>query len=127
MAFQLQDKKVVWTGRVLSTLVTLPLAMSVIMKIKGGTQLEEGFAHLGLPMGMLSTLIVLEALAVILYAIPQTAVMGAIVLTGYMGGAICTHLRLGEPVVIQTLIPILAWLGLFLREPRLQSILPIRR
>ncbi len=87
----------------------------------------EGFAHLGLPLSLVRTLIVLEAVAILLYAIPGTAVIGAILLTGYMGGAICTHLRIGEPVVIQSLIPVLAWLGLYLREPRLQALIPYRR
>jgi hypothetical protein len=53
--------------------------------------------------------------------------MGAIVLTGYMGGAICTHLRIGENVTVQILLPILAWLALYLREPRLKALLPFRR
>jgi len=120
------NKKMIWTGRIISTLVLAPLVLSAIMKFRGTPQVTEGMAHLGIPLSLLTTLAILEILSVVLYAIPQTAMIGAILLTGYMGGAICTHLRMGESVTVQTLIPILAWLGLFLREPRLRSILPIR-
>jgi hypothetical protein len=62
----------------------------------------------------------------LIYAIPQTAVLGAILLTGYMGGAIATHVRVGDGVVVHIIIGVLVWLGLFLREPRLRAILPWR-
>lgn len=121
------SKAQLWTGRILSTLVVLPFLMGIAMAIKGSPQMTEGFVHYGFQPSMLKTVLLLECVSVFLYAIPATSVFGAILLTGYMGGAICTHLRLGEAVVVQTLLPILAWLGLYLREPRLRAVLPLRR
>jgi uncharacterized membrane protein YphA (DoxX/SURF4 family) len=120
-------KAVIWIGRVISTLVTLPLVMSSIMKFLNKPEVVQGMEHLGIPASLTMTIAVLEILCVIVYAIPQTAVVGAILLTGYMGGTIITHLRMHESVVVQTLIPILAWLGLYLREPKLASLIPVRR
>jgi hypothetical protein len=123
------NKKQIWIGRFLSTVVSLFMTFTVVMKIKmsGTPQLAEGFAHVGIPMAMLKTIIILEAVSIILYMIPATAVLGAIMLTGYMGGTICTHLRIGENVAMQTAIPIVAWLGLYLRDSRLHQVLPLRR
>ena len=61
-----------------------------------------------------------------LFLIPRTAVLGAIVFTGYMGGAIATHVRIGEPWYLQALLPVVVWLGLYLREPRLRTLAPLR-
>lgn len=122
-----QSKAALWTGRVISALIVIPMLLGIVFSLKGGPQIAEGFAHLGIPMSMLTTLIVLESLSVILYAIPATSMIGAILLTGYMGGAICTHLRIGEKPYIQALIAILAWLGLYLRDNRLHALMPIRR
>jgi DoxX-like protein len=63
----------------------------------------------------------------VIYAIPRTAVLGAILLTGYIGGAICTHLRVGDPFFMQIGFGILVWLGLYLREDRLKELIPLRR
>jgi hypothetical protein len=87
---------------------------------------EKGFAHLGLPESMIRPLGVLELSCVIIYLIPRTSVLGAILLAGYMGGAICTHWRVGEPFILQASLGILVWLGLYLREPRLRGLLPQR-
>jgi hypothetical protein len=70
---------------------------------------------------------VTEILSTILYLIPQTSVLGAILVTGYMGGAIATHLRIGEPFFVQAGIGVFVWLGLYLREPRLRALLPLRK
>lgn len=118
--------KVVWTGRVLSALVSLIFAMSAFMKFKGGPELTEGMAHMGLPESLVVPLAVLELACVAIYAIPATAVLGAILLTGYMGGAICTHVRVGDPFVVQVVVGVVVWLGLGLREPRLRALIPLR-
>lgn len=86
-----------------------------------------GMAHLGLPQSLLLTFACLEILCIVLYLIPTTAGMGAILFTGYLGGAICTHLRVGESVVMPVILGVLVWLALYLREPRLWKILPLRR
>jgi len=121
------SKAALWTGRVISVLPVLMLAMSAVMKfMPPSKEVTEGFEHLGWPMRLAFGLGILELSCALLYAIPQTAVLGAILVTGYMGGAIATHLRVGDNFVLQALIPILAWLGLFLRDPRLRALLPLR-
>lgn len=84
------------------------------------------FEHIGWRPEQMSTLGVLELACVIIYLFPRTAVLGAILLTGYMGGAIATHVRVGDPVYLHIVIGIAFWLGLWLREPRLRQILPLR-
>ena len=119
--------KVVWVGRVLSVLVSSLFLFSAVMKFKGGPDLEAGMAHLGLPMSLVVPLAILELACVAIYLIPPTAVLGAVLLTGYLGGAICTHLRVGDPVVVHIVLGGLIWLGIYLREERLWKVLPIRR
>ncbi len=117
---------IVWTGRVLSVLVSAIFLMSAGMKFKGGPELTAGLAHLGLPESLILPLGVLELGCAVIYLIPHTAVLGAILLTGYIGGAICTHLRVGDPFVLQIGIGLTIWLGLYLREPRLRALIPLR-
>jgi hypothetical protein len=69
---------------------------------------------------------ILELSCVVIYLIPQTAVIGAILLTGYLGGAICSHWRVGDPVYTHIVLGILIWLGLWLREDRLKPLMPLR-
>jgi len=76
---------------------------------------------------MITRIAILEVTCVALYLIPQVSVVGAILLTGYLGGAISTHLRVSEAVVIQVALGVLVWGGLYLREPRLREILPVRK
>jgi hypothetical protein len=118
--------KIVWVGRGISFLVSLAFLMSGFMKLKGGEELTKGMAHLGLPASMVLPLAFLELFSVAVYLIPASAVLGAILLTGYMGGAICTHWRVGDPFIAQIAIGVFVWLGLFLRESRLRGILPLR-
>jgi len=101
--------------------------MSAAMKLKGGPELAEGMAHLGLPSSMVVPLAILELTCVVIYLIPMTSVLGAILLAGYVGGAICTHWRVGDPFIVQILLGIFVWLGLYLREDRLKALIPLRR
>ena len=121
------SKKVTWTGRVISILVSLVFLMSATFKFIDGPQVKEGFAHLGLPERMMLPLGILELACVLVYLIPATSILGAILLTGYLGGAILTHWRVGEPPVGQIILGILVWLGLWLREGRLKPLIPIWR
>lgn len=121
------SKKILWTGYVLSTLPVLMLLFSGVMKFIPSPQLNEGFAHLGLPVTFAFGLGVLELVCTVLYLIPRTAVLGAILLTGYLGGAILTHLRVGDAYFMQPLLGVLLWGGLWLRDPRLRALLPLRR
>jgi len=119
--------KVVWVGRVISGLASLVFLFSAFMKLKGGPELAQGMAHLGLPDRMVMPLTILEISCVVVYLIPQTAVLGAILLAGYIGGAICTHWRVGDPFFVQIVLGIVVWLGLYLREPRLLALIPLRK
>ena len=118
--------KVVWTGRVISWLVSAAFLMSAVGKLVGGEQLTQGMAHLGLPDRMVKPLALLELSCVVIYLIPKTAVLGAILLAGYMGGAICTHWRVDDLFLAQIGLGVFAWLGVYLREPRLRAVLPFR-
>ena len=119
--------RIVWVGRVLSILVSLAFAMSSFMKFKGGPDLTQGMAPLGLPESLVTPLAILEISCVVIYLIPATSVVGAILLTGYIGGAICTLLRVGDPLFVQIALGILVWLGLYLREGRLKALIPLRK
>ena len=119
--------KVVWVGRGISGLVSLIFVISAVMKLVGGAEVKQGLAHLGLPESMLTPLSILELACAVVYLIPATSVLGAILLTGYLGGAICTHWRVGDPFFIQVALGIFVWLGIYLREERLKALLPVRR
>ncbi len=112
-----------WAGRVLSGLVALALTASVAMKFVGGAAGEEMMAHLGIPAGLGRALPFIELACLALYLIPRTAPLGAILLAGYMGGAVFAHLRVGEAVVVQVTLGVLAWAGLVLRDARLAAYL----
>jgi uncharacterized membrane protein YphA (DoxX/SURF4 family) len=117
-----------WTGRVISALPALALVLSGIMKFMPMTpEIEKSLKNIGWSPAAVIPLGITELIVTILYIIPQTSVLGAILITGYMGGAIATHARIGEPFYIQAAIGVLAWLGLYLRDARLRSLLPLRR
>jgi hypothetical protein len=115
-----------WTGWVLSGVLSLLFAFSGVMKLTKSPDVVEGFTHLGWPDKLALTIGAVELACTILYLIPQTAVLGAILFTGYMGGAIATHVRIGEPVWLHVVIGVVIWLGLYLRDPRLRALIPLR-
>ena len=122
-----------WTGHVMSGLVILFLLFDGGIKLVPLEIVTETSAQIGLPAdaSFARLLGVLTLIGVVLYAVPQTAVLGAILLTGYMGGAIATHLRIDSPLFSHTLfgvyLGLLIWGGLYLREPRLRALIPVRR
>ena len=118
---------IVWVGRVISILMALLFLLSAAMKVKGGPELTQGLAHLGLPASMVIPLAILELSVAVLYAIPATSVLGAILLTGFIGGAICTHWRVGDAFALHVVIGLLIWLGLYLRDGRLKALIPLRK
>jgi hypothetical protein len=120
-----------WTGRVLSGLVVLFLLMDGVMKLIKPAPVLTAQAELGWPDSItVATGIVLLACTV-LYAVPRTAILGALLLTGYLGGAVAIQWRVGHPLFSATLFPvymgIVLWAGLYLREQRLCEIIPLRR
>ncbi len=120
------SKTMLWTGYVLSALPVLMLLFSGAMKVVNVASVVEGFAHFGYPDNVAFGIGVVELISTVLYVIPQTSVLGAILLTGYLGGATATHLRVGEPFIFPILLGMLVWGGLFLRDTRLRALLPLR-
>lgn len=116
-----------WTSWILSGLTSAMFLFSAVMKLVGGPDVEQGFAHLGLPISMATPLAILEIACVVVYLVPVTAVLGAVLQAGYLGGAICTHWRVGDPVFVHVGLGLALWLALWLREPRLHPLLPLRR
>ncbi len=111
-------------------------AIPILMMAGGGTAMfftnqsavAKGLADHGYPPSLAGTILALEIGCAVIYAIPQTAVLGAILLTGYLGGAVATHVRVGETQwIFPVLFGVLVWLGLVLRDKRLRVLLPIRR
>jgi hypothetical protein len=121
-----QRKWATYAGATISVLASLMFLISAFFKFKGGPELAEGMAHLGLPDRMVLPLAILELTCVLIYLIPPTSVLGAVLLTGYLGGAICTHWRAGDPFYVHILLGGAIWLGIYLREPRLKQLLPLR-
>lgn len=113
-------------GLALSILTGAMLLFSAAMKFSGAKDLADSFAQLGYPLTLAVPLGILEATCVIVYLVPRTSVLGAILITGYMGGAIASHVRLGEPFIVQALLGAVVWFGLYLREPRLRALIPWR-
>jgi len=122
------SKAMVWTGWVLSVLPAPLLVMSGISKITLSPEVVKGFGDMGWTTDAATVLAVLEFGSLLIYLIPQTAVLGAILLTGYLGGACATHVRIADysHCWVPVALGVVLWLGLFLREPRLRSILPFR-
>ena len=119
-----------WTGRIISALPALFLVMDGVMKLMKPDFVVKATVQLGYPENVIFPLGIVVLVCVILYVIPRTAVLGAILLTGYLGGAVATHARVGDPLFSHTLFPIyfaiLLWGGLYLREERLRALIPLR-
>jgi hypothetical protein len=126
-----QAAAVLWTGRALSALAVLFLVFDSIGKLLEVPPVVEGSAALGYPASTVFPIGVILLLCVVTHVIPSTAVLGALLLTGYLGGAVATHLRVGNPLLSHTLFPIyvasFVWGGLVLRDARLRALLPGRR
>ena len=117
-------------GRVISGLVVLFLTFDGVAKVLMVPAVIEASAQLGVPESVIAGIGLVLLACTALYVVPPTAVLGAILLTGYLGGATATHVRMGGPVfpvVFAVLVGVLVWGGLYLREPRLHALLPLRR
>ena len=122
-----QKSWMTWTGRVLSFLVVALLLFSAYMKVSGNPQAVEGFAKAGYPDGAVFTIGLLEILCALLYAIPATRYLGAIMVAAYLGGAVNHHVRMGEDVTSAVVIGVVAWVALWLRDYRARTLMPIVR
>ena len=122
----MSSKKMLWAGRIMSTLPVLLLLFSGVMKVVKAAPVVEGFARFGYPESLALGIGVLELVCTVAYVIPRTSVFGAILLTGYLGGAVATHVRIGNPSFAPIVLGVLVWGGLCLRDERLRALLPLR-
>lgn len=119
--------KMVWVGRTLSALPVLFMIGTGLYGLLKPEAIAPQFAHYGYPDGALMRILIVEILCALLYAIPRTSVLGAILLTGYLGGATATHVRAGEPFFIPIIVGMVVWLGLYLRNGRVRALVPLRK
>lgn len=118
-----------WAGRILTALPILMMSFSATMKFIRPPQMLEQFVRtFGYPESTLLAIGVVEISCVLLYAIPRTAILGAVLITGYLGGAVATHVRIADPsFVMPFMLGVLAWAGVYLRDERLRALMPLRR
>jgi hypothetical protein len=122
------SKTTLWIGRVMSALPALLVLFGSVMKLMKTASVVEGFIRAGVPERLIIPVGIIELVCVIVYVIPQTAVLGAILMTGLLGGATITNLRIGDPTYpMPVVLGMLAWGGLFLRDTRLRELIPIRK
>jgi hypothetical protein len=122
------SKTLLWTGRVMSALPALMLLMDGIMKLVKPEFVVEATVKLGYPQEVIVPLGVVLSACAVLYLIPRTCGFGAILLTGYLGGAVASHVRAGDPaytVAFPIVFAALLWGGLVLRDNRLRALLPL--
>ena len=120
------SKKRLWTSRIISGIVVLFLIFDSVTKLMTINPVVEGMRKLGYPVPLAPVIGAILLICVVLYVIPRTAPLGAILLTGYLGGAVASQLRIGMPLLGYTLFPIyvaaLAWGGLYLRDSRVRAL-----
>lgn len=121
------SKKTLWAGRVMSALPAMMLLFSGIMKLIKPASVMQGFVRLGYPESLALGIGIVEIACTVVYLIPRTSILGAILLTGYLGGATATHVRIGEPFFMPIILGVLVWGGLFLRDDRVRALIPLRR
>jgi DoxX-like family len=121
------SKKRLWTGYILTALPVLMLLFSAALKLAKLPAVVQEFARLGFAESLIVPIGILEAACAIVYAIPRTAMLGAVLVAAYLGGATVTHVRVGDPFIGPVVLGMMAWLGLWLREPGLRELAPTRK
>lgn len=116
----------IWLSYVLSAAPVLMMLMSASFKFIKPAGFDEGMQHIGWSSDHVVSLGIVEVLCVVLYLIPRTAVLGAILIAAYLGGATATHVRVGDPFYIPVLLGMAAWGGLYLRDARVRALIPFR-
>ena len=114
-------------GWILTVIPAGMMIMSAAMKLSARPEVVDGFKQFGFPASTITPIGIVELAAALLLLIPQTAVLGAILVAGYLGGAIVTHVRLSQPFLAPLLLGISAWAGLYLRDARLRELIPLRK
>jgi hypothetical protein len=124
------SKSRLWTARIITAVVGLFLVFDGVIHVLKPAPVVEAFKQLGYPLSVSVGLGVLELICLALYLIPRTSVLGAILLTGYLGGAVATQLRVGAglfPLLFPAILGVLLWGALLLRDDRLRSFIPPRQ
>jgi hypothetical protein len=124
------SKKMLWTGRIISALPVLFLLMDGVMKLFKPAVVVDATVKLGYQETVIVPLGIVLLTCTVLYIIPRTSILGAILLTGYLGGAVATHVRIGEglfPISFPIILGVLLWGGLWLRDYRLRALVPLRK
>ena len=121
------SRKALWAGRLISALSVLFMLFDGVIKVMTVAPVVEAFARLGYPVSTALDIGILELVCTVVYVIPRTSLLGAILLTGFLGGATATHVRVGSPFFFPLVVGVLVWGGLFLREERLRALVPFRR
>ncbi len=116
-----------WTSYVMTALTAAVLVMSGVMKLMKPAAVVQGFAKFGYPEALIVPLGIVEIACALLYVVPRTSVLGAILVTGYLGGATATNYRVGESWWPTVLIGVLVWGGLFLRNHGIRALIPLRK
>lgn len=112
---------------VISILPLLLIFMSAAFKfMQPGQEFADGLAHMGWSADVMFKLGFVEIACAVIYLIPRTSILGAILLTAYLGGAVATHVRVGDPFYIPIILGVMIWLGLWLRDPRVKELIPLR-
>jgi hypothetical protein len=128
MAQDSVSRGALWTGRVLSALPVFFVLMGSVMKLMRFPSVHEGFTRAGLPDRLIVPVGLIELTCVITYLIPATAVLGAILMTGLLGAACLTSLRIADPTYpLPVILGMLAWGGLFMRDLRVRALIPFRK
>jgi len=122
------SKAALWSGHLVGVLPCLMMFFSSLMKFTRPEGVPEHFAELGWSLSAITAMGFLEAACTVIYLIPRTAVLGAILLTDYLGGGIAAHVRIGDPgvVLFPLILGVLLWGGIYLRDPRLRVLVPLR-
>ena len=123
----MQSKAALWTGRIISALIVLFMLVDGGAKVIKFKPYVDGTVRAGYPASLVVPLGIVGLVCTIVFAIPHTSVLGAILLTGYLGGATATHVRVGQPFWFPVIMGVLVWAGPFLREERLRALIPLRR
>jgi hypothetical protein len=125
------SKGKLWAGRAVSGLAVLFLLFDGVIKLMRVAPVLESFAQLGYPASLAVAIGTIELICVVFYVVPRTSILGAVLVTGLLGGAISTHLRVGDPLFSHVLFPVylgvLVWGGIWLRDDALRELVPLRR
>jgi hypothetical protein len=116
-----------WAGRIAGTLPALAMVVSAAMKLSHHPKVVDMFVHkFGYSEDSLLGIGLLELACVLVYVVPRTTVLGTVLVTAYLGGAVATHVRVGDAFVVPVVLGVLAWVGLYLRDPRIRALAPFR-